>query len=1015
MGSLITEVLQGLLVPDLRIGADTYSATLSSVSPAGSRPGRAVADDDLAVFAPLVEGHQGDDLVVVAVDAEAFAYRLGTDSSGDERGWDTPSLMTGAGPLAYSSSQNRQYHDCVTLQDGTVLSAYSAGSSITFLIFDPSDRSVSSVSATTPSLSSTDHVALAMGPAGRVFCFIGDQVWTSDVGDDYATWTLRSRLPYGSTAAAPTGPRSVAWGPGGWVMVAWDGTDYEQWASRDGVRWSQVDSGSSVGSEWRVVALSDGTFVVANIEDTSTDVETRRIESGWSKLSEADVVDVATSATHHAIGLARYPDDSLYIYRTIGATGILQVAKSTDRGSTWDAFDEGAWHYGSAQVYWKNLRMDVVHGLVYLQAQHQGNSNPTTGLWWATWGGWSQVSVGPLGSELQRQAFGNSSVYAWNSWELPSTSGVWTGTTVGTPTESITNGYDRIATNSSSQRYYTITGLGGSTSLDAHFMIPNYDGPGSPSSNNGAFVRLNCGDGVSEYDVEIRIADSGYVVYDLHAATTLASVSVTTTGGLEWRFWIDDGAVSVRHRTPGSSTWTTGCDAQTANSTGGPASSSQLQWGCRRNCVVCDWAWFQGGQLDDDRYFTGTTSLGRELPTAGSGVGIPDASTSTGVARLACRGGAGVMGQTWTLDRAFDYPVEAVYPQVSPSPARRLRTTDKTEVKLVWDLGDSSVASTVLGRAIGMYLDTNGTFRTAYLEYSSNGSSWTTLLTWDGAEGWSGLAFTAAGDIVAPTTSGTAGDFFLQRRALVDGYVLWSGGQARTVVDHDTGIWSSASAATTIKPRLRVEGIDGTESGSTVTLVWPKGWVVGHPTSTPTAARYWRLRIPASQAGPTDYYEIGALVIGEVIPFGIQTAWGWSEQTAPAYRERRSRRGSTIRRQTGPILRTWTLPWDPHEWWVDTSDPDYLASSESTPIPLTAAGDVYPSLVGVLDRLQAAAVPLVALRHIPDTDDLTVVNPDLFLYGHQLGELRSDQVVGDDDTAGQQLRRSAALSVRESA
>lgn len=93
-------------------------------------------------------------------------------------------------------------------------------------------------------------------------------------------------------------------------------------------------------------------------------------------------------------------------------------------------------------------------------------------------------------------------------------------------------------------------------------------------------------------------------------------------------------------------------------------------------------------------------------------------------------------------------------------------------------------------------------------------------------------------------------------------------------------------------------------------------------------------------------------------------------------------------------------------------DPDYL-SATGTSLPLVASGEVYTGLRAVLDELESGAVPVVALRDIPGTDDLTTVNPDRFLYGFVSGDLRFDQVVGDDDTAGQQISRTGSLTVEE--
>ncbi|MCP4918272.1 MAG: hypothetical protein GY913_15290 [Proteobacteria bacterium] len=1017
MASRATEELQGLLVPDPRISADTYDATLSTVTQAGSRPGTPAAADDLSTWSPVVESEQGDDLVIVATDADALTYRLGTDSSGDERGWDTPSLMTGFGAVQYTAVTNYAYHDCVTLPDGRVLEMHvnAAGTTPVVSIFDPSDRSVSTV--TTSGLSATgsqDHLALGIRADGRVFAALNGVIWSADSADGYAAWTLRSRTPY--TGASPAGQRAMAWSPRGWLMlISNTGTDYEQWASTDGVMWAQVEDVASAGDTFDVAAYPDGSFLVTRQEDTSEDLEAAHLGSPWDKLSEATQVTVRAGTTRGSCA-AVYPDGTAYAYHVLTSDGSVSVHRSTDMGATWAAFAQDALEFGSGQVYPVNLRATVVESTVYLQSQHVSNTNSNTALWWHVFGGWSQVTVGGANRvETSRGGYGSDTRRSYVPFEEPDTSGVWAKATTGAPVVSITGGIFRTTCGATSTVDYTRATLGASTSQDVQWALASYNGPTNAAGTSGAFVRLTAADLVDDYDVEVQIGDADYVVWDLNGAASLGTVAVDTTGGLEWRFYCDDGAVSVWHRTIGSSTWTTGVDAVAATSNvATPAASSQLQWGARISTTAADWQWLQGSKLLDDLYQTGTDAIGRALSAPGLGVGIPDAGTTAGPARLAGVGGTPANGQTWDVDRHYDHPLSAVYPQVAPSPAAFLRTTDKTEVILAWDLGDASVGSTVLGRAIGMYLDSRGTFRTAYLESSATGAAWTTELTWDAATGWAAMNYALAGDILSPiVASGNTGTYYVQRRGPVGGYVLFAA-DARTIVDTDSGVWTSGAETSTIKPRFRLDGIDGTEAGTTCAIVWPRAWVVGHPSASPTAARYWRLRIPASQVTPYDYYEIGALAIGEVVPFGLQTAWGWSEQVAPAFTERRSRRGSTLRRKTGPIVRTWTMPWDPMQWWINTTDPDFVAASVTNALPLAAVGEVFAGLRGILDELESGAVPVLALRSIPGADDTCTVSPDQFLWGFLSGDLRLTQVSGDDDTSGQQIVRCEQLTVEES-
>lgn len=999
----------GLLIPHARTTHAALSAS-SAYTEAGPRPGAAVASDALSRATVHAEGEQGAEVVVVGTDPARFAYRLGTESSGAERGYDTPGLMTGAGAVIYASGANRQYHDSVTIPDGRVLVMYSTGSTPGAAIFDPSDRSVTTLSPTWDGTSafSTDHLALTIRPDGRAFLILNSEVWTST---DYTAWTLRGRTPYG--ASAPSGQRVVVYTPAGFLLVAWSGTTYEQWASTDGAAWVQVETVASVGSDWDAAALPDGSILVTYLEDTTTDLEVKRIGTAWSKLSAAESVRIKQPATaHYTAAICTYADGRAVAVYTDSSNGITNSALSTDYGATWTEYDQAPVYFGAAQVYFKNARAVVADGSVVVTSQHASNVATTSGVWWLTLGGWSQVTLGATSgvlNETARGGYGTTTGRTFIPLELPHTSAVWTRTSVG-GSSSVVGGVLRIvASGGANREYWTRGSLGAFANSDAQWAIESFSGPSSPTSTKGAIVTITAADGSDEYKVTIRIGTAQYVVYDDVAGSTLATVVVSSATGLEWRATITGGEVSVWHRAPGATIWTVGADAVTCTSdTGSPAASSSLVWGAMGQCSQLDWAWIQGSKpTTATMYYTGETALGRELPPVGRGVAIPDAGTSAGRLKLSASGGSGLARQSWTLSPSHDYPLSAAFPEVAPSPRTGWRQTGTTAIELIWDLS----AATRIGRCVALYVGrTNVPIWT--LDTSTDGASWTTRGTLDLTTGWSGLSYTLTGDQLAPA-AGSTGAHVLGRGDLIDGYARFVGGEVRQIAACDVGVWDASASLTT---RLRLSDVDGTEAGATVALQWHSGAIVVYLTAAgEPEARYWRVSAAASQTIPdTDTgYHAGAIVLGEVVPFGDRLARGWSETRRQRYRATVDDRGSQQRAQLGPPQRVWTLDHGVQITKLDATDPDYWA--EATDPALALSDGAWDALAGALTDTGAGALPVVAIKAMPSASDTEITDPRRILYGFATGDIRLDHVSSPaDETSGRLVHRVSRLEIEES-
>jgi hypothetical protein len=428
---------------------------------------------------------------------------------------------------------------------------------------------------------------------------------------------------------------------------------------------------------------------------------------------------------------------------------------------------------------------------------------------------------------------------------------------------------------------------------------------------------------------------------------------------------------------------------QLVSDTAGPGSNGNIRFGHVTSTAVSEWRYFGHSYFNLNSepgvYYGGADVYGRS--GAPLGAPIPDAIDASGRAPyVAVVDGPARMGDLVEVAVEHDYPIEAIFPESAPSPATQWRSTDTTEQIIAWDMG----ARSWVGDAIGLYI-TGANFRTAHLEYY-DGATWQLAGTLDMAQGFSsGLTYDLVGDTVVPRSGTGAGGRFLAHQELVGGHVILATADVREIAAQSAGSWTSSS---TVQPRIRILGLDGTEAanGSAV-IVAPRGLLTVYHSSV-TIWRRWRVRIPA-QTTPHGHFRAGAIVVGRVQPWGARIDWSRSDDWTPNVEVSRNAYGTTRVKQSGPIARTWGIAWNDavHGRYLRGS-PDIDWHGVSGGLPLTAQDDVGYLLAGILHETRGGEVPVVVVEELP-TSGGTLTDVSRMLYGRILSSARLNAVQGD--------------------
>ena len=611
------------------------------------------------------------------------------------------------------------------------------------------------------------------------------------------------------------------------------------------------------------------------------------------------------------------------------------------------------------------------------------------------------------------RSFGFGSTQGWKKYwtpvEYPGAVG-WTVVTAATATQDITTSNRLvITTNATGTMIYTIIPVG--TTSDGLMMRAVLSVQARAAIGQEVSMLLRFDDGTQTVGIRAEFSTTQWRLVDnvsnatIGAAQTYTATSATvevllaikgTNGRSWWREPNNETEAGVR-------SWTTGPATTTLTPAG--ALGSVVGWG-HRAAGTSTSTWYEVAYADateiQSNLADGQTSpndlFGRPYSSAGDGVYCSAGAT------LEAKGGPTWLGESWDIERRYDYGIERAL--TFPSPRQFWKATTNSEIiALLWGSdGTNAYASRGL---IAIFLGNCNAETVAVAYRNVGGASWTTLGTADRCVGLSSLAFDQMNKSVRPTTD--AGIFLRSNEFAGSWFVDSSAATMKQIVSHPEGRWSSSAPLRTM---LHLDGTIGTTTGRTNGKIIPRDTVILVDLSnidTPA------IRLTLAKSSTTDAVQAGVIKIGKVVGLGTRYDWGRTIDLDLGGAEIAEARDRTRRAiASAPPRRTASIAWADtaiDQTAVDRDgDPDYLLGGAGQAI--AGAQSTAYTVEGVAREIEGATTPIVYLPSVPAGGPLQVVNRrHQLLYGRVTSDISIESVLGEEDDS--ELVRIATMTIEE--
>ena len=905
---------------------------------------------------------------------------------------------------------------------------------------------------------------LCVLPSGRVLCYawwedsstsLLVRMYYSD--DSGATWTLGSSsvLPATVTAGGTITPKRLrAACYGGQVLLVAGLTDtsltydhiLRQYASRDGgSQFTLIETwtgaSTTTHAAYHDLVVLNGQFTLGYLASDGTNSlpRLRRIANAYSPFSGATVLtgyDTApaypafdwstltgavidySSVGQGDLALAVDEDGVLYtLGRNHGGGGAREciLIRSIDDGKTadavgWSSSNAGSgtwWAHASTTTYPAGWCAVCQAGRILVPSVRVAPGTVTDpSLDVVYLGGYSTVTMPHTSAASIRQQTWERTWWAMTFPE--SAASVWALTSGGAPTLSLTQTGVRVQGGVGDSEVWTAT----PTSTLAQGILATVD---IRAVSGSGFVSVRSGAaGPITYEIRVEVTPTSIILRDLKAAANIATVT-TTAGATGVQVLIAVGE-------PTGAGGNIGYGAAWYRATGGINDSDQKWVSIGTSTTLTDGAsdttnQIQFGNLTGttDVYFklahytngsyTGTSSerlyRGQSNPGDLQGRALTSFSTYLdGGTRIRGITGPAARGDVWNIDTDYHHALRRIWPEVEASPQVGWRSTAETQQDIVWkaDPDTSTEVAAALGpRALALF-EVN--WRNAELFGETAAGAWVSLATIDTASD-AALAWTRAGStvLVDTGTAQTSATYYTENSLARCTFKLNGGTPAyRKIRTNRAGSWTDA---TTLRPRLVLDGADGTEPTSgTAGELWHRSVVVVLPST--VSYRRYRLRISA-QTTADGYFAIGTMLWGHLVPFAQRYARGRIMETQPnvalSTRQSGARSAVVQGRPRRTVQVAWTDGRDSSPLWHTDPEPNYVLPYTGSTEPMGAPAETHSTIHGLAaDLASPDKLVVFVARYVPpgSAAAVTITHPDQHLLCRMTTAPRTTVVLGTE-------------------
>jgi hypothetical protein len=600
--------------------------------------------------------------------------------------------------------------------------------------------------------------------------------------------------------------------------------------------------------------------------------------------------------------------------------------------------------------------------------------------------------------------------------------GTYTTTTSGTGTASITAA-GLLSTSTSvgagTQFYHEDDSTNGSLAFLGEWAVQVTAGGSTTVQEVGITLRLS--DGTSHgIEVQLRISQSGYAVYDVVAASTLATVTGTGSGAKAYRIGAYSDGTSRRfqvwHRLHNaldeSRAWTLGYSTSTLGDSFA-SGTTRVRWGLITASANTTALWYHLGWSVGD-VSTGDQAVGTRdrwdaWDSTASPTGLQGRLISTqhvyvgGGYTVRGTQGPGAVGDTFTLRSSSQYALTNVFPTVARSPRLGWRSVSDSAAQSIALALHPTILGTETSAALSPVwaLVLQGcNWRTATLQ-KYTGGAWSTLAAIDLS--YDSLPYVRTGGAYEP--DGVASSMPYAMRGEWIGATWASSALRRRILDSSEGAWSTSYAG----PRLRVAVSGGTAVDAASGVggrIWSTRGAIVFPA--PTCAGL-RLVIDAQDTVDNDL-RIGSLLLGPCYLAPRRPDWQQADTLEPGHRRQRRDDGSVVVTNQAPPARRYSLAWTDgvDESQAFAGGPDYAAwaSGESPGAP-SALPRALVGLIRDHDGEQVALLPAVTAS----ASAVTLRRHHEILVGTMTSSAELEAALGEELST--QVQRVAALVVEE--